>query len=131
MSNKYTRVVFKDVYNRLLMVREQRETGIYWGLPGGKQEEGETLEECAERECWEELGVIVTDLSLHSGHEVRFGESTWLCNVYTANHYIGEPKALDGVLQVKFMELEEIEIRANLNQVLTEFNYNLFFSKEV
>ena len=44
---------------KLLMVRQRRDYGTHWELPGGYYESGETLEEAARREVLEETGVAV------------------------------------------------------------------------
>lgn len=53
--------IIRDEQNRLLIC--QRKAGgscaFLWEFPGGKLEEGETLEECAVRECREELSVDI------------------------------------------------------------------------
>lgn|GEM_PF-6643453 len=43
--------------DRLLMVRQSRGSGMRWELPSGGQEAGETLEEAAAREVYEETGL--------------------------------------------------------------------------
>lgn len=46
-------------HDQLLMVRQERRTGVRWEVPGGGQEPGESLEETAVREAAEEAGVRV------------------------------------------------------------------------
>lgn len=43
----------------LLVKRSQPPSKDAWALPGGKVELGETLQQAAEREIWEETGIII------------------------------------------------------------------------
>lgn len=70
-------VVLDGAFRVLAVTRKDDET--QWGLPGGKREEGETLEQCAIRECREETGYLLKDLqkihtSIVPGY--RFYETT-------------------------------------------------------
>ena len=47
-------------HDRLLMIRQERRSGIRWEVPGGGQEAGETLEAAAVREAREEAGIDVS-----------------------------------------------------------------------
>jgi ADP-ribose pyrophosphatase YjhB (NUDIX family) len=46
--------------DRILVPMHRDDAGVYYILPGGGQEPGETLSAALERECREELGVDVT-----------------------------------------------------------------------
>jgi ADP-ribose pyrophosphatase YjhB (NUDIX family) len=45
---------------RLLMIRERLPSGLWWSVPGGYADGGESLEEAAAREADEETGVVVS-----------------------------------------------------------------------
>lgn len=68
--------------------------GHLWEFPGGKIEPGETIEECAVRECREEIGVEVQPLRLfqeltHNYPEVSVHLYFELCKLVS-----GEPQAI-------------------------------------
>ena len=66
----------------------------YWEFPGGKQEEGESLEGCLEREIMEELGVKVKV----AGHLVQvdhdYDEKSISLHLFQCSRLAGEPKAI-------------------------------------
>jgi 8-oxo-dGTP pyrophosphatase MutT (NUDIX family) len=53
-------VVF-DEHDRLLLIK--RSDNLRWAIPAGAMELGESMEECAIREVWEETGLRATSLT--------------------------------------------------------------------
>lgn len=75
--------------------KKQSHLGHLWEFPGGKIELGESLADCAVRECQEELGIQVKPLQLleeikHDYPEVHVHLYFMLCK-----HISGEPQTLD------------------------------------
>ncbi|NTW88795.1 MAG: NUDIX domain-containing protein [Desulfobulbaceae bacterium] len=62
IKNTVKALIIKD--GHILALKHRNEKGIYYTLPGGKQEVCETLAETLERESFEELGakVMIEDL---------------------------------------------------------------------
>jgi A/G-specific adenine glycosylase len=69
--------------------------GGLWELPGGRLEDGETLEECLVREVREELGIeiAVGDLLMSVRHAYTHFRVT--LHVFHCRYLSGEPQALD------------------------------------
>ncbi len=55
------RGVILDEQNRLLLI--QRSDNLRWAIPAGAMELGESMEQCAIREVWEETGLTATSLT--------------------------------------------------------------------
>ena len=51
-------LIIKDC--KLLTIQMRDSSGIFYILPGGGQQHGETLKESLVRECKEEIGALVT-----------------------------------------------------------------------
>ena len=108
-------VLIFDKQNRLLL--QHRKDNKQWGLIGGSMEVGESLEETARREAYEETGLKLLDLEwfgLFSGKELIYkcpnGDIVVnVVAVYTAQHFKGELKAdKEEAHEVRFFELRKL-----------------------
>jgi A/G-specific adenine glycosylase len=88
-------VIWRD--GRVLLAQRlpDRLLGGLWEFPGGKQEAGETLEDCLRREVREELSIEI-EVGPHLmtlAHAYTHFRIT--LHVFTCRHARGEPQALD------------------------------------
>jgi mutator protein MutT len=96
--------------DRLLISKrpEGSHLGGLWEFPGGKQEEGETLEDCIEREIMEELGIRIQAEKLllsviHEYHEKFITLYFFQCSLLD-----GEPISLDNQ-EIKWAGIKDLK----------------------
>ena len=63
-------VLIFDEDGNILLVNNKKRNTTYWSPPGGAVEAGETLEQAAIREAFEETGFVVEIGRLHSVREI-------------------------------------------------------------
>ena len=69
------RGVILDEQNRLLLI--QRSDNHHWAIPAGAMELGESMEQCAIREVWEETGLRATSLTPFAFHTSYTYTNEW------------------------------------------------------
>ena len=74
----------------------------FWNLPGGYLENGETVEEGAIREVWEEAGIKVKVISLHAVFSIPKINQIYM-------HFLAEMPNLNYAAGVESMEVEMFE----------------------
>lgn len=92
MKNAASMLVVKD---GLILSISRRNDKTKFGLPGGKQEDGESIEEAAIRECNEETSIIVTKcFPIFTREELKKKpeELDFLCHCFCAEEWNGDPK---------------------------------------
>jgi len=81
-----------------------------WEFPGGKLEDGETLEECGIREIKEELELDVVLDKYLGFDELRYKEKDFLLHMYTAYKIDEKQKlVLNEHTESKWIDLADVE----------------------
>ena len=90
--------VILDGADNILLTRRAVDShqGGLWEFPGGKVEEGESLQSALARELREELGIEIGPT--HPLLEVRhdYGDKRVLLDVHVVQEYSGEARGLEG-----------------------------------
>lgn len=101
--------VIQDNQQRVLLTRRQSDKDFAgdWEFPGGKQEEGEHIEQALSRELYEELGLSVTQYQRMMTIPWHYAHKTVRLHVYMITAWQGEPTPKQGQ-PMRWFELSEI-----------------------
>lgn len=103
-------VIFKE--DKVLIVKRSMDEDIFpglWGIPGGTVDATDkSLEFALTRELMEEVGVRIKNLKIIQNNIVEKDAHGVVYIVYKADYESGEPKAMDGTAEVRWMAHEEI-----------------------
>jgi len=107
-------IVFKE--NRVLLVlRGQPPAEKMWAVPGGSVELGETLQQAAEREVYEETGIVIqagepvftfNSIVRDDSGQIQFH---YVIVDLIADYVSGEPKAGDDALDARWVSAQEMK----------------------
>ncbi len=96
---------------KILLTRRKLDVhqGGLWEFPGGKQEVGETLEQCLRRELKEELDLEVDAVQYFHHLRHRYPEKEVELHFFTCSILRGDPKPL-GSLEMAWVPKHELAL---------------------
>ncbi len=101
------------IYNNGKILIAQRKLnkslGGKWEFPGGKQEEGESLEQCLKREIQEELHLSITVKKYFMTSEYSYDFGTISLNAFFAESPTQEISYMDSHEEIKWVELNQLK----------------------
>ena len=100
-------IIEDTVNHKFLMIRHQR--GINKGcinFPGGKKEEGETMEECVRRETLEETGLTIEN-PVQVGY-VEFPTMNFYVHIFKSTTYSGTIKGKEDEVNAFWQDADKI-----------------------
>jgi mutator protein MutT len=100
-------IIRKD--GQILIARRPKGTHLagLWEFPGGKQEDGESLENCLEREIREELGLSVKAGKSIMSVDYEYTEKTISLYFFDCHVQDGEPEGMESQ-EVKWVDPKDL-----------------------
>ncbi len=114
--------IVQNEQKQLLISRRQQGKHLAgkWEFPGGKVEQGESLEGAMLRELKEEVGLSATQFTLFDSLNFQYDKLNLSLHFYLVKAYDGEPVSLEGqeIKWVGVSQLSEYEFpKANLSVI--------------
>lgn len=123
--------VITDDNGKVLLLHRNTPRLVQWELPGGKTEAGETLEDTARRETFEELGVKVRILGELGGTEFDDNNVHWIYSWFRAEIIEGMPRAMESKTHdsIDYFDLtrkgiEDIGLSPNITALIDDIRSN-------
>ena len=116
---------------RILMIKHEHDGRVYWTLPGGGVEEGETFETAVVREVHEETGLVVTVRRLlWRSEDGEFNEAAFLLDEGERKEAsVGsDPELLSHeqmIKEVRWFTLKEMADDVQVSRVISSLNLKL------
>lgn len=91
-------IIFNQDKSQVFITKrpDDKHKGGFWEFPGGKVEQGETIEQAMIRELEEEIGIVTTEQQLFEHLEFDYVDKALKFDFITVTQFEGEPYGKEG-----------------------------------
>ncbi|AIV04519.1 MULTISPECIES: 8-oxo-dGTP diphosphatase MutT [Vibrio] len=111
-------IIFNQDKSQIFITKrpDDKHKGGFWEFPGGKVEQGESVEQAMIRELEEEIGITVTEQSLFEHLEYDYPEKSLKFDFMTVSQFDNQPYGREG------QEGRWVDVAALLDYTFPEAN---------